>query len=75
MAGTIEGGKKAAAANLAKDPDFYKKIGARGGSSPSYTREKRAFYIDRKLAARAGYIGGKVSRRGRKVKEEVGQAA
>lgn len=31
MAGTKTGGLKAAARNLAKDPDFYKKIGSRGG--------------------------------------------
>ena len=31
MAGTKEGGKKAAAKNLAKDPTFYAKIGAKGG--------------------------------------------
>ena len=31
MSGTPAGGKKAAAANKAKDPDFYKKIGSMGG--------------------------------------------
>lgn len=31
MPGTIEGGRKAAAKNIAKDPDFYRKIGAIGG--------------------------------------------
>lgn len=31
MAGTREGGRKARDKNLAKDPNFYKKIGARGG--------------------------------------------
>ena len=31
MAGTKAGGKKAAAKNLAKDPNFYAKIGAKGG--------------------------------------------
>lgn len=30
MAGTKAGGKKAAAKNLANDPDFYRKIGAKG---------------------------------------------
>ena len=33
MAGTREGGKKAARANLAKDPRFYAKIGAKGGAN------------------------------------------
>lgn len=32
MSGTKAGGRKAAAKNLASDPDFYKKIGAVGGS-------------------------------------------
>lgn len=32
MAGTIAGGKKAAAKNLASDPNFYSKIGKIGGS-------------------------------------------
>ena len=31
MAGTKAGGKKAAQKNLAKDPNFYAKIGAKGG--------------------------------------------
>jgi general stress protein YciG len=31
MAGTKTGGQKAAATNLERDPDFYKKIGAKGG--------------------------------------------
>lgn len=31
MAGTIEGGRKAAAKNLAKNPNFYAEIGAKGG--------------------------------------------
>ena len=31
MAGTKIGGMKAAAKNLARDPDFYAKIGAKGG--------------------------------------------
>ena len=31
MAGTKAGGQLAAAKNLAKDPNFYAKIGAKGG--------------------------------------------
>ena len=31
MAGTKAGGQKAAAKNLANDPDFYKRIGSKGG--------------------------------------------
>lgn len=33
MAGTRAGGLKAAARNLKQDPEFYSKIGAKGGSS------------------------------------------
>lgn len=31
MAGTVEGGKRAAEKNLASDPEFYNKIGSMGG--------------------------------------------
>lgn len=31
MAGTVSGGKKAAAKNIAKNPNFYKEIGRKGG--------------------------------------------
>ena len=33
MAGTVAGGKKAAAKNLQKDPNFYAKIGSKGGKN------------------------------------------
>lgn len=33
MAGTKAGGKKAAAKNLAKDPNFYANIGRKGGKN------------------------------------------
>lgn len=33
MAGTKEGGKKASEKNLQRDPDYYKKIGAKGGKN------------------------------------------
>lgn len=35
MAGTREGGLKAAAKNIATDPNFYARIGKRGGSRPT----------------------------------------
>ena len=41
MAGTIEGGKKAAATNIAKyGKDFYKKMGQKGGRN-GYTEKKK----------------------------------
>lgn len=33
MAGTKLGGARAAAKNLANDPDFYRRIGAKGGAN------------------------------------------
>ena len=68
MAGTIEGGKKAAAKNLARDPDFYARIGRKGGS----VKTNGGFASDivgddgltgRERAAIAGAKGGKKSRR------------
>lgn len=60
MAGTKEGGRKARDKNLASDPDFYKKIGAKGGK---VKRPNRGFAASHELAVRAGKKGGKISRR------------
>lgn len=57
MAGTRAGGLKTAAKLRAKDPNFYRKLGAK---SVSHTG---GFYANRELAARAGKIGGTISRR------------
>ena len=54
MAGTRIGGLKAREKNLAKDPDFYKKIGQRGGQA----KVPKGFALDRQLAQRAGRIAG-----------------
>lgn len=62
MAGTVEGGKKAAAKNLANDPDFYKRIGKLGGAKGT----TGGFAANRELARIAGAIGGKKSRRRKK---------
>ena len=59
MAGTIEGGKKAAAKNLARDPDFYAKIGRIGGRNGT----TGGFAANRELARIAGQKGGRKSRR------------
>jgi len=59
MAGTKIGGAKAAAKNLAKDPDFYKKIGARGGANG----HTGGFAANPDLARVAGAKGGRISRR------------
>ncbi len=66
MAGTKAGGKAAAATNKAKyGDDFYKKLGAKGGSAP-YSRPK-GFAANRELARAAGVKGGKASRPAKKV--------
>lgn len=59
MAGTVAGGKLAAAKNLARDPDFYKKIGAKGGAASG----TGGFAANPELASIAGARGGRNSRR------------
>lgn len=61
MAGTKAGGKKAAAKNLANDPNFYARIGAKGGKAGN----TGGFAANRELARIAGAIGGRKSRRGK----------
>ena len=60
MAGTREGGLKAAQKNLERDPDFYRIIGRKGGQNG----HTGGFYNNQELAKRAGAIGGRISRRG-----------
>lgn len=62
MAGTVLGGKKAAAKNLAKDPNFYAKIGAKGGMNG----RTGGFAANPALARIAGAKGGRISRRTKK---------
>lgn len=70
MAGNREGGLKAAAKNLANDPDFYVRIGAKGGRNgvgPDYQKggsKAAGFAANPKLASIAGQKGGKISKRG-----------
>lgn len=60
MAGTLEGGRKAAITNKAKyGADFYAKQGAKGGK----LGHTGGFYANRELARRAGAKGGRISRR------------
>lgn len=59
MAGTMAGGLKAAAKNLANDPNFYKRIGAIGGKKGT----TGGFAANKELARIAGQKGGKISRR------------
>lgn len=68
MSGTAKGGKKGAAKILARDPDFYKKIGAKGGKKGT-TGGFAAGEAGRERARVAGAKGGSISRRGKK--EEI----
>lgn len=61
MAGTKEGGLKAAEKNIKNDPDFYRRIGAKGGRNG----HTGGFAADRVLASIAGTKGGKISKRGK----------
>lgn len=62
MSGTKAGGLKARDRNLARDPDFYAKIGKKGGESG----RTGGFAANRELARIAGAKGGRKSRRGSK---------
>lgn len=62
MAGTKEGGRKAAITNKLKHGDgFYARIGAKGGRNG----HTGGFAANPELAKIAGSIGGKKSRRGK----------
>lgn len=62
MAGSKEGAQKARETILRKHgPDFYKNIGKVGGQ-----KGHTGGFTDRELAARAGQIGGRISKRGPK---------
>ena len=65
MAGTKAGGQKAAAKNLQRDPLFYAKIGAKGGTNG----HTGGFAANPELARVAGAKGGRISRRRTAVKK------
>lgn len=70
MAGTITGGRKARDKNLARDPEFYSKIGKIGGQNGT----TGGFAANRELARIAGAKGGRVSRR-RKATDDTAREA
>lgn len=62
MAGTLKGGKKAAATNKERNgDDFYARIGAKGGRNG----HTGGFASNPELARIAGAKGGKISKRGK----------
>ncbi len=72
MAGTTDGGRRAAKRNVEMHgADFYARIGAMGG------RKGRTggFYANRDLARVAGAKGGRISRRTKKVVEDTESTA
>lgn len=64
MSGNKIGGLKAAAANKAKDPDFYKKLGKKGGSAHSKGGFAYLAKNDPEQLRELGAKGGTKSRRG-----------
>lgn len=66
MAGTKAGGQKARDKNLAKDPNFYAKIGAKGGKNG----KTGGFAANPELARIAGAKGGRISRRKKPVVQD-----
>lgn len=68
MAGTKAGGQAAAKTNKEKyGPDFYAKIGAKGGKMG----RTGGFYANRELASLAGRKGGLISRRTKTVNTKL----
>lgn len=63
MSGTRKGGLRARDTNLTDDPDFYRKIGAKGGK----WRGPKGFATNPTLASTAGAKGGRISRRTRRI--------
>lgn len=76
MAGTKAGGQKAAAKNLAKDPNFYKNIGRVGGSNGTTGGFGSSKVSDKdgltgaERARIAGALGGRISRRSKKASDK-----
>lgn len=71
MSGNREGGLKCAAKNLARDPEFYRKIGTKGGRNG----KTGGFAANRDLARKAGELGGRISRRSESTRLTPEQAA
>jgi len=70
MAGSIAGGKTAAATNKRKyGDDWYKQIGAIGGKKGKADGAIKGFAANPELARIAGRKGGYTSRRGSKKNE------
>lgn len=70
MSGSISGGKKCAKKNKEQyGEDFYRNIGRKGGSTK--TVKLKGFAANPTIARLAGVLGGRNSKRGRRLSEEV----
>lgn len=70
MAGTHEGGLKAAAKNKALNPDFYRINGSKGGKAGNPATKGFAHPDRRAFASEAGKKGGAISRLKPKIEME-----
>lgn len=76
MSGTIEGGKKASAMNMAREAGFYTRIGRMGGLNGVGDEYKlggskaSGFAANPKLASKVGVVGGRKSRRHKMTDED-----
>lgn len=69
MSGTKQGGQKTAQTNKEKyGENYYKELGRKGGLVNH--RETRYFTLHRDIASIAGIKGGKISKRGKVIKNE-----
>lgn len=64
MSGTSKGGQLAYQKNIAKDPDFYRKIGSKGGKT---SRGGGFASMPKEKVSMAGRKGGARGRRGPKL--------
>lgn len=68
MAGSKQGGKKAAQTNYERHgKDFYREIGRKGGAAKV---GNKGFALNPQLAREAGRKGGLVSKRGKSIKKD-----
>lgn len=69
MTETKSGGRKTAATILAKNPNFYREIGRKGGSVGG----KKGFALNPELARICGAKGGRISKRRSKQDTELAE--
>lgn len=68
MSGTREGWRKAAAKNIARNPNFYAEIGRKGGKTTFADNGiPKGFAANPDLARIAGRKGGRISKRTKQV--------